>query len=429
MNKKIISVWLIILFFLTSCDGFQGANQNNQLPKDTKVAPELLGDKPEQLDPEPLQEPQPESYITEATLVAVGDIMMHSPQIPAGYNAETKTYNYNHFFSEVQPILAAGDWVIGNLETPIAGADKGYSGYPQFNAPEALADALKYAGLNILSTANNHSLDRRETGVLKTIDHLRDRDLLYTGTAKSQEEADQQLIVTKNDISMAILAYTYGTNGIPVPEGKKYLVNLLDKEQMIEAIHKAREADVDVVTIALHFGQEYQRDPSQQQRELVRDLIAAGADIILGSHPHVVQPYETIEVSDDKGNHRSGFVIYSLGNFISNQGPAQGTAKYTDVGLILNLTIQKQYPEGTVRITAIEPVHTWVHKYYDPMIKRRNYRIIPIESTVTLKEDELLGEQEFDLLDGYLADMDKHLKSLLFPDKPSAREVTSDVYQ
>ncbi|HEY0829435.1 MAG TPA: CapA family protein, partial [Bacilli bacterium] len=266
--------------------------------------------------PSPTAEP---SYTRQATLVAVGDVMMHSPQITAGYDKATQTYNYDSFFSEVKAILSTGDWAVANLETPLAGKEAGYSGYPQFNAPAELADAMKNAGFNIITTANNHSLDRREHGVINTLEHLHARGLTTVGTAISQTDANKITIVTKNEISMAILAYTYGTNGIPIPEGKDYLVSLIDEEKMIQDIARAREQGVDLVTIVLHFGLEYQRQPNEQQKQLVEHLIKAGADIILGSHPHVVQPYQFIDTVGIDGLMKRGLAIYSMGNFISNQ--------------------------------------------------------------------------------------------------------------
>ncbi len=416
-----------VLLLLPACDLLQ--RDTPQAKQSAEQTPEDSSQENQPLTQHEHQTQEPDSsYTEEATLLAVGDIMMHSPQVPAGYNPETKTYNYDPFFSEVKEILSGGDWVIGNLETPIAGADKGFKGYPRFNAPDALADALKAAGFNILTTANNHSMDQNEEGLLRTLDILDGRGILHTGTARTSEEAEELLIVTKNGISMAILNYTYGTNGLPVPEGKSYLVNLLDTEQMIADIKRAREAKADVVTLALHFGVEYEREPNDTQKNLVKKLIAAGADIILGSHPHVVQPYEVVEVTNEQGDSRSGFVIYSLGNFISNQGPAQGTAKYTDVGLILSLKIEKQFPEGLIQITHVDPIHTWVHKYYDPDIKRRNYRIIPIEATVTSGTDDALSTKEYTLLEQYLSDMDKHLQSLLFPETKPETSVTNSVY-
>ncbi len=206
---------------------------------------------------------KPKPEIKEATLIAVGDIMMHSTQTRSGYDAKRQTYNFDSFFTPVKNILSKGDWVIGNLETPLAGEDAGgYTGYPLFNAPAELADAAKKAGFNILTTANNHALDRGEKGVIRTIANLRDRKIPSTGTAGSVAEASRTLISTKNNISLAILAYTYGTNGIPIPQGKDYLVSLIDEKKIIKDIAKARKQGADIVTISLHFGDEYQRQPN-----------------------------------------------------------------------------------------------------------------------------------------------------------------------
>jgi poly-gamma-glutamate capsule biosynthesis protein CapA/YwtB (metallophosphatase superfamily) len=368
----------------------------------------------------PAEREKPLPYVRTATLMAVGDIMMHSPQIPAGYDPETKTYSYHSFFSEVKGILSKGDWVIGNLETPIAGEELGYSGYPQFNAPPELADALKEAGFNILTTANNHSLDRREQGVLRTLDNIRARGLHPVGTAKSVKEAEEILVVDKNGISIAVLSYTYGTNGIPIPQGKPYLVNLIDEAKIIDDIHRARDKKVDLVTVALHFGHEYHRQPSEQQKKLAKSLIAAGADIILGSHPHVVQPYERIEVLQEDGTVRQGVVIYSLGNFISNQSPETNTPKWTDVGVIFVVRINKHYPEERVEFDGIETIPTWVHRHWTN--SKRGYRVLPIESVVTSKDDPLLTEGAYKKLEGYLQDMKVHVESMMAPPVPVSSE-------
>lgn len=138
-------------------------------------------------------------------------------------------------------------------------------------------------------------MDRGEKGVLKTLENVKKRGLISVGTAASVEEAEKIVIVEKNNISMAILAYSYGTNGIPIPKGKNYLVSLIDAKKITEDITKARKSGVDVVTVILHFGSEYQRQPNTTQKTLVKQLVDAGADIILGSHPHVVQPYQVFE--------------------------------------------------------------------------------------------------------------------------------------
>jgi poly-gamma-glutamate synthesis protein (capsule biosynthesis protein) len=346
---------------------------------------------------------KPKQYTTEAELIAVGDIMMHGSQIKSGYNSQTKSYNYDHFFTEVQPILSAGDWVIGNLETTLAGEAAKYTGYPLFNAPDTLADAIKLAGFNILTTANNHSLDRREAGVLKTLENIRQRGLKPVGTNASAEEAQEILVVEKNDISMAFLAYTYSTNGIPIPKGKDYLVALIDEDKMIADINQAEQLGVDVITVALHFGSEYQRQPNQQQKELVKTLVAAGADIILGSHPHVVQPYEVFEI-EEMGEVRKAVAIYSMGNFVSNQRD-----DYKDLGVIFTVQLTKQFPDETVEITTVDGIPTWVHRYWEN--NKYQFRILPIEATLEAKNDPLLTASQYRQLAQDLEKMKTHIHS------------------
>ncbi|NDI34463.1 CapA family protein [Chengkuizengella sediminis] len=353
---------------------------------------------------------QPLSYSTSAELFAVGDIMMHFPQISHGYNKETGQYSFDSYFTEVKELFLEGEWIVGNLETPLAGKELGYSGYPQFNAPEQLADALKNAGFNILTTANNHSLDRRENGVINTLKFLNEREIYSTGTAASKEDGRRLLIITKNEINMGFLAYTYGTNGIPLPDGKDYLVNLIDPEKMSSDIQKLKSEGVDVVTVSVHFGTEYKRTPNETQKQIAEHLIKAGADIILGSHPHVVQPYEILELEGYDGKKKKGVVIYSMGNFISNQGPDQGTAKYTDVGVIFKVQIQKHFPENKIELVHVETIPTWVHKYISN--HKRNYRVLPIEKIVTAKEDEILPANTYPLLEGYFEEITHHLESL-----------------
>ncbi|MEG4493918.1 CapA family protein [Microcoleus sp. D3_18_C4] len=352
---------------------------------------------------------EPKSEIKEAKLIAVGDIMMHSTQTRSGYDAKKKTYNFDTFFAPVKSILSTGDWVIGNLETPLAGEDAGgYTGYPLFNAPAQLADAAKKAGFNILTTANNHALDRGEKGVIRTIANLSDRKIASIGTATSAAAADRIFISTKNNISLAMLAYTYGTNGIPIPKGKDYLVSLIDEKKIVKDIAKARKQGADIIAISLHFGNEYQRQPNPQQKQLVENLLKAGADIILGSHPHVVQPYKIFNFPGKNGKSRKAVAIYSMGNFISGQNK-----KYTDLGVILQVNIRKTFPEKTTEITDVKTHPTWVHRYR--LNNKLNYRVLPLAKTVTDKKDPLLATSEYPVLKRDLQDMNNHLNSLNKP--------------
>ncbi|MEM1170971.1 MAG: CapA family protein [Cyanobacteria bacterium P01_H01_bin.35] len=367
------------------------------------MSPESKAEKTSEILPvESIQLPLPNPYFTEAKLIAVGDIMMHGMQIKSGYNSKTKSYSYKSFFTEVKDILSAGDWVIGNLETTLSGPKSRYTGYPLFNAPATLADAIKWAGFNILTTANNHSLDRREKGVLKTLENLRDRDIYPVGTSASLEESQEILMVEKNEILMAFLAYTYGTNGIPIPKGKDYLVNLIDEQKILQDISKARQQGADIVTVSLHFGAEYQRLPNTQQKQLVKNLVNGGADIILGSHPHVVQPYKIFRIAEENGEIRQAVVIYSMGNFISNQ-----TRKYTDLGVIFQVNIQKIFPEETIKISAVEALPTWVHRYRKN--GKLNFRVLSLEEVVSDKNDPLLKSKDYLLLEKYLTQMKSHI--------------------
>lgn len=382
---------VIAAFLMASCNIQRPENNTQETESQAPIAAVPVKPKPE---------------IKEAKLIAVGDIMMHSTQTRSGYDAKRQTYNFDSFFTPVKNILSQGDWTIANLETPLAGEDAGgYTGYPLFNAPVQLADAAKKAGFNILTTANNHALDRGEKGVMRTIANLRDRQIASTGTAASVGEASKPLISTKNNISLAILAYTYGTNGIPIPKGKDYLVSLIDEKKIVKDIAKARKQKADIVAISLHFGDEYQRQPNPQQKQLVENLLKAGADIILGSHPHVVQPYKIFKFPGKNGKTRKAVAIYSMGNFISGQNK-----DYTDLGVIFQVNIRKNFPEKTAEITGIKAIPTWVHRYNQK--NQLKYRVLPLEQTVMKKKDALLATSQYPVLSGYLQKMNKHLNSL-----------------
>ncbi|TFE30074.1 CapA family protein [Cohnella luojiensis] len=348
---------------------------------------------------------------TEATLLAIGDIMVHMPQLPAYYDRKSDSYNLTPWFTQVKPIFQQGDWVIGNLETPVAGKDLKYTGYPRFNAPYELAEALADAGVQLVSTANNHSMDRGFPGVTRTLDNVKQAGLIPIGTSSSAEEQLQMIIEERNGIRMGFLAYTYGTNGIPLPAGKAYAVNLIDPVEIKMDIARLRQAEADVVTVSLHFGIEYQRMPNEDQTKLARELVEAGADIILGSHPHVVQPYEQIDVSSsesDDGKPRQGIVIYSLGNFISNQ-----TGNWKDVGLIFGVRLVKSRQADGSYITqcdAITTEPTWVHIGWKN--QKRHYTVIPMKTALSNKKIPDLTAKDYGKMRILLKGISEHLYSL-----------------
>ncbi|QYR24077.1 CapA family protein [Paenibacillus sp. sptzw28] len=327
---------------------------------------------------------------TEAVWMAVGDIMMHMPQLPAAYDKQRKRYNFNPFFEQVKPILEEGDWTLANLETPIAGKSLGYSGFPRFNAPSELAEALKYAGFNIITTANNHALDRGAEGLRLTLNNLLAQGFTVKGTARSKAEADKLTIVKHKGIRMGLLAYTYGTNGIALPKNKPYAVSIIEEATIIRDIGRLREAGADFITVALHFGTEYQAQPNDRQKALARKLIAAGADIIAGSHPHVVQPYETVETTAGDGSPRRGLIIYSMGNFLSNQ---RGDMK--DFGVIYKVRIHKD-KSGMTTIGDVQPIPTWV--YRSGLKGSYRYMILPLERAVDSRQIKELTDADYESL-------------------------------
>ncbi len=306
-----------------------------------------------------------DSVIT-ITLAATGDLMCHSVQYNYAGNG-SGGFDFNPFFEEIKEILSAADFTFGNLETVTAGKEKGFSGYPLFNTPDEYLDALKSAGFDLLNTSNNHSLDRGEAGLRRTIEQLINRNVNYNGTYLSQADRDSLRIFDIKGIKAAFLAYTYGTNGNPIPDNVPYLINVIDTLKIKNDVKIAHIKGCDVVLIYFHFGEEYNRIPDSYQRRIVQSAKAAGADIIIGSHPHVIQPLEfftdTAVVID------TGIIAYSLGNFFSNQ-----RWRYSDAGVILFITLSKNINSGKIKLVKTEFLPTWVYK------ASGIYRILPAEN-------------------------------------------------
>ncbi|MBM7663110.1 poly-gamma-glutamate synthesis protein (capsule biosynthesis protein) [Bacillus mesophilus] len=302
-------------------------------------------------------------FKSSATISAVGDILIHS----LVYNAaKTNTgYDFSPMFSEVKPYLENADLTFANQETMIGGQELGLSTYPRFNSPYELADTLKDSGVDIVSIANNHTIDRGVQAVQNATNYYDKIGMQYTGGYASKEDSQVIRTIKRNGISFSFLAYTYGTNGIPIPEEHPYIVNLIDLPKIAKDIELAKEIS-DVVVVSLHFGNEYQRMPSEEQRQIATEVIAAGADLILGHHPHVLQPMEWVKT--ENGN--KGFVVYSLGNFLSGQ-----KSIYREIGGIFTLTVNKEVSNGKRTITLQDPsfISTYVSKSH-------RYKVVPLEN-------------------------------------------------
>ncbi|MGI6030968.1 MAG: CapA family protein [Eubacteriales bacterium] len=294
----------------------------------------------------------PEPVVNTARITVTGDLMGHEYQLLDAKRTGGGEYDFHHNFEDVKKYFDQADLVLGNLETTLCGPELGYSGYPNFGTPDAYAVAIRDAGFDVLSTANNHCMDKRTKGAMRTLDVLDELGLDHVGTYRSQEERDTIYMRDVNGIQTAILSYTYGTNGMPVEQ--PYMVNLLDESLIRSDIQKARQQGAELVIVMPHMGVEYEtyaRDTYQAQAHM---MLEAGADIVFASHPHVLQPMEYVDIPQADGSTRTGFVIYSLGNAISAQETFPRNA-----GVLLNVEVQ-QVDDGPVTIEEVSFTPTWV---------------------------------------------------------------------
>ncbi len=318
---------------------------------------------------------------TTFTLTAIGDIMCHNTQYLDAYNDETGEYDFSYVFDDISLYTKTADICVGNLETTFAGEDVGYSSYPTFNTPDSLAYELKDIGVDVLSTAGNHALDKGFNGLSRTIDVLNKADISHLGTYKSEEEQDKTLIKYVKGIKIAFVNFTYGTNGIPIPSDKPYCVNLIDENLMKEQIDMAKQEDPDIIIACMHWGTEYKTTPNSTQEQLADFLFKNGIDIILGTHPHVLEPMEKRTVTLDDGTTKDGFVIYSLGNFIADQN-----AEYTRDSIILNIDITK-HADGKVTIDNYEYIPIYMYK--DTSKKKQKMKLLDINKNIYNYENYL----------------------------------------
>lgn len=339
MKKRLLALALLLL--LTGC----GSAPSTQA--DASEPPEAS---------EPVVQPNIVS-----TLAVCGDAMSHMPQTRDAYDSQAGAYDYKPMIRFAKPWIEQADYAVVNLETTFAGGPD-YSGFPAFNTPDALGDALKDAGFDLVSTANNHCLDRGYDGMVRTLDVLDNLGLAHVGTYRSAVERAAQNGVHVADvggIKVAFLSYTYGTNGIPLSKSHPDTVNILHTDYMsdAQALDTARIADdlaaaealsPDLIAVIVHWGVEYQTTQNEHQEEIADFLFDHGADVILGSHPHVLQPMETRTLTDRDGTTHTGFVCWSLGNFISSQND-----EYTDTTVVLNLELTKNPNTGATDVTKV----------------------------------------------------------------------------
>lgn len=295
----------------------------------------------------------PADSISEISINLVGDLMCHLPQTN---NAKLSNgeFNFNPSFEYIKPYLEDADITIGNLETTFAGTIQPYAGYPAFNSPDSYCTALKNAGFDFLVTANNHSMDTREAGLLRTIEVIKQHNLGYAGTYLNQRDHDSIRILNIRGIKLGILNYTYGTNGAYPISDHKYMLNVIDSTGIVSAVKQAKTHGADVVLVYFHMGLENITEPTKAQNDAIRFALDAGATLVIGAHPHVIGPTKKVY---SQAINDTAFVAYSLGNFLSNQ-----YWRFTDAGVILQLKLQKNYTKNITHFIDANYTPTWVYR-------------------------------------------------------------------
>lgn len=333
-------------------------------------------------------------------IAVVGDLMCHSPQFKYAMVAKD-SFDFNPVYRYIKNFIEDADFTFGNLETVIGEKGSIYSGYPRFNSPVEYVSAIAQNGFDFVCFANNHTLDQGENGIVSTIETLKQNKIGYTGAFLSQSDRDSIRIIKLNGIKLALLAYSYGTNGSIIPKGKNYLINLIDFDLIQNDILKARASGAEVVLVNFHFGNEYQRFPSEYQKEVVKKTIEFGADLITASHPHVIQPIEFFKTNNATLD--TGVVAYSLGNFISNQ-----KKRFTDAGVILYFNLIKDINTNQIKLFSVEYLPTWVFK--GKTEKGNEFLILPISNEINFQELPFLSESDIQKIKQAKSDTNEIIK-------------------
>ncbi len=364
--KRIVLIIALLLVVVYSCNR---SNYSNLQKNDyvAEAVPEAVAEDVTEAATEVVTEPR-EYHLS---ILIAGDFMQHGPQITAALQPDS-SYNYDECFARVKPVIEDADVAIGNLEVTLGG--KPYAGYPQFRAPDEYLQAIVDAGIDIILTANNHCLDSGKHGLERTIMMMDSVGVPHIGTYVDEFEREDNYpyILEQNGIRVAILNFTYGTNGLVVEEPN--IVNMMDTAIIAVDLITAKEVNPDVIIAIPHWGIEYQSLPSKEQRRMADWLIDNGVDHVIGGHPHVAQPMELL-------NDGKNFVAYSLGNVISNQSKPN-----TYGGYMVRLDFVKN--DSLTMLSDCAYIPYWVSRPHDNGFKH-NYRMLPLD-----EPDSLLTKKE-----------------------------------
>ncbi len=327
-------------------------------------------------------------------LCALGDIMAHDGTFASAKRVDT--YDFTNMFIEIAPFISDADYVFGNLETTFSGAKRGYSGYPCFNTPEQMGIALRNVlGVDLVSHANNHTLDCGFDGIVSTLSFLDEYGIAHTGSYADEKDAHSYHLAEINGAKIAFIGYTYGSNN---PVKKPFSLNLIDKEQIQSDSKRAKEDGAQYVIAMLHWGVEYKRYASDSQRELARWIFEnSDVDLIVGNHAHVTEPIEEITYVRN-GVERKGIVFYALGNFTGAQ-----RWEYTDTGIIANISLVINPADSN--LNRIEEI-TYTPTFIDPnnLSTGKRYRVVAIDKAIADYEsgsDLLISTEEYKRIKAY----------------------------
>lgn len=368
---------------------------------------------------EPTTVPTEPHVIATASIGASGDVLVHGPIITAA--EKNGEYDFNNIYTYASEYFKRYDYMVANLEVTLGGDSEPYQGYPTFNCPDAMATALKNAGIDMLLTANNHSYDMGFTGMMRTLEVLDEMQIDRLGTRRSENEPVYR-VENINGIQVGMACYTYDTrsetdgakslNGIILKKDARPLVNTFDYanpsnsyDEFEELITDMQEDGAEVIVFFVHWGYEYSLTPVKYQKNMAQKLCDLGVDVIIGGHPHVLEPFVTL--NSDNGN--TTYCLYSTGNLISNQRRETlntvDNENYTEDGVIFGVTFQK-WNDGTVEVCNLEATPTWVSK--ERRDGKNRYTIVPLDPTNTD------WENSFDLLNtSYLEGSYKRTMSLI----------------
>ncbi|WP_273401996.1 CapA family protein [Traorella massiliensis] len=337
---------------------------------------------------EPVVEEKEDSVVS---FMAVGDNLIHGAIYMNAY-AKYGSYEFDDIYSEIKYFVESKDVAYINQETILGGTELGLSHYPMFNSPQEIGVAVANAGFDWIASCSNHSMDKFEDGIISDLNFWDQYpDIVTTGLNRSFEEQQTNKYIERNGVKFGVLGYTYGTNGIEIPEGKEYLVNLYSKERIKEDIERL-EGTCDSILVSMHWGDEYSTTPNAEQQELAQYMADLGVDVIIGEHPHVIQPMDWIEGKD--GNQT--LVIYSLGNFLSSQDEA-----FNMLGGCASFDIRKDGNTGETTVENVKwyPVVNHI-SYGDYMAGTRDYRVYLLKDYT----DELASQHRLGITRQYFID-------------------------